>query len=131
MLAIVEVFKEYRNFLLGAQITIFTDHKNLLSNSTVNDRVFRWKQKIQDFSPIIMYIKGQRNVEANALSRLSFSSDQLEIMLNHPPFDPKNPMMNKNPLDLQFIPQYQKQDEALIKALSEDPQFIMKHVKSI
>ena len=41
MLAIVEVLKEYRNFLLGANITIFTDHKKLLSNATVNNRVFR------------------------------------------------------------------------------------------
>ena len=46
MLAIVEVLKEYRNFLLGANITIFTDHKKLLSNATVDNRVFRWKQKI-------------------------------------------------------------------------------------
>ena len=53
MLAIVEVLKEYKNFLLGANISIYTDHKNLLSNSTVNDRVFRWKQKIQEFGPIL------------------------------------------------------------------------------
>ena len=44
MLAIVEVLKEYRNFLLGANITIFTDHKNLLFNSTVSNRVFRWEK---------------------------------------------------------------------------------------
>ena len=47
MLVIVEVLKEYRNFLLGANITIFNDHENLLSNSTTNNRIFRWKQKIQ------------------------------------------------------------------------------------
>ena len=46
MLTIVEVLKECNNFLLGANISIYTDHKNLFSNSTVNDRVFRWKQKI-------------------------------------------------------------------------------------
>ena len=70
MLAIVEVLKEYRIFLLGAEITIFTDHKNLLSNATVNNRVFRWKQKIQEYGPTIKYIKGQHNIEADALSRL-------------------------------------------------------------
>ena len=46
MLAIVEVLKEYCNFLLGSNKIIYTDHKNLLSNATVNNRVFRWKQKI-------------------------------------------------------------------------------------
>ena len=43
MLAIVEVLKEYRNFQLGAEITIFTDHKNLLSQASDNSRGFRWK----------------------------------------------------------------------------------------
>ena len=70
MLAIVEVLKEYRNFLLGAVIVIFTDHKNLLSNNSANDRVFRWKQKIEEFAPTIQYVKGHHNVEADALSRL-------------------------------------------------------------
>ena len=68
MLAVVEVLKEYCNFLLGARITIFTDHENLLSNATVNNRVFRWKQKIQEFNPIIQYVKGQDNADADALS---------------------------------------------------------------
>ena len=41
MLVIVEVLNEYRDCLLGANITIFTDHKNFLSNPTVSSRVFR------------------------------------------------------------------------------------------
>ena len=80
MLAIVEVLKEYRNFLLGANITIFTDHKNVLSNSTSSNRIFRWKQKIQDFGPNIQYIKGQCNIEADALSRLPIDTTSAEIM---------------------------------------------------
>ena len=41
ILAIVEVLREYRNFLLEAKITVFTDHKNFLANTSANDRVFR------------------------------------------------------------------------------------------
>ena len=70
MLATVEVFKEYRNFLSGAQITLHTDQKNILANTTVNDRVLRWKTKIQAFSPILTYVKGHKNIEADALSCL-------------------------------------------------------------
>ena len=66
MLAIVEVLREYRNFLLGSKITIFTDHKNLLANTSANDRAFCWKQKIEEFTPIIQYVQGQTNVEADA-----------------------------------------------------------------
>ena len=131
MLTIVEVFKEYRNFLLGAQITIYTDHKNLLSNATVNDRVFRWETKIQEFGSIIMYIKGQRNIEADALSRLPTQSPDMESMLNHPPFDPSNPLLNKNPLDLRFVKEYQEKDHASLKALREDQHFSRTSIRSI
>ena len=57
MLAIIKVLKEYHNFLLGANYTIFTDHKNFLSNVTVSNRVFIWKQKIQEFVRIKNSIK--------------------------------------------------------------------------
>ena len=87
MLTIVEVLRECRNFLLGADITIYTDHKNLLSNATVNNRVFRWKQKIQQFGPVIKYIKGHDNVEADALRHLPMDEEAIEVMLNHPPVE--------------------------------------------
>ena len=41
MLAIVTVIKEYKNFLYGGDIVIHTDHKNLLSDTSANHRVFR------------------------------------------------------------------------------------------
>ena len=115
MLAIVEVLKEYHNFLLGAKITIFTDHKNLLSNSTTNNRIFRWKQKIQEFSPTLIYVKRQDNVEADALSRLPMDIQSQEIMLNPPPVDQYNPLLNKHPLDLKYIQSNQDKDIELKK----------------
>ena len=68
MLAIVATLKEYRNFLLGATIFIYTNHKNPLADTTVNNRVFRWKQLIEEFGPMIHYIKGYHNIQADALS---------------------------------------------------------------
>ena len=97
MLAIVKVLKEYHNFLLGTRIAIFTDHKNLLSNTTVNNSVFRWKQKIEEFSPILQYVKGRDNVETDVLIRLPMDAEAHEVMLNHPPMDPSDPLLNKNP----------------------------------
>ena len=123
MLAVVEVLKEYKNFLLGANNTIFTDHKHLLSNSTVNDRVFRWKQNIQEFRPILNYIKGHKNIDADALSRLPITDESIEVMLIHPPIDLYNPLLNKNPTDLAFIQHYQNQGQALLRALQEEKHF--------
>ena len=56
-----------------------------------------WKQKIQEFSPTIQYIKGQDNIEAHVFSRVPIDKNTHEIMLNHPPIDPHNPLLNKNP----------------------------------
>ena len=131
MLAVVEVLKEYRSFLLGTRITIFTDRKNLLSNATVNNRVFRWKQKTQEFSQIIQYVKGEDNLEVDALSRLTMDAESHEKMLNHPPMDPNDPLMNKNPLDLKYIHEYQVKDSELQKALQTDNKFILKSIQEI
>ena len=89
----------------------------------MNERVFCWKQKIQEFGPILNYIKGHKNIEADALSRLSITHDNIEVMLIHPPQDPYNPLLNKNPMDLAFIQHYQRQGQALLKALQEDTHF--------
>ena len=105
MLAIVEVLKEYRNFILGAEIVIYTDHKNLLANSSANGRVFRLKQKIEELAPTLHYINGHTNTEADALSRLLAQEfkEGMEVMLNHPPVDPSNPILISYPLDLKLI----------------------------
>ena len=46
--------------------------------------MFRWKQKIQEYNPTIKYIKGYKNVEADALSQLPMKTneDGIEIVLN-------------------------------------------------
>ena len=71
MLAIVEVLKEYRNFLLGASITIYTDHKHLLSQTSDKNRVFRWKQKLEEYGTALIYVKGLDDVLLKALQRES------------------------------------------------------------
>ena len=125
MLAIVEVLREYRNFLLGANKTIFTDHKNLLANTSANDRVFRQKQKFEEFAPTTQYVQGQTNVEADVLSRLPLVNNKkgLKVMLNYPQMDPRNSILNNYPLDLTIVNKYQQMDQALMKAVKEDSNF--------
>ena len=126
MLAIVTVLKEYKNFLYGGEIIIHTDNKNLLSDTSSNDRVFRWKQKIEEFGPLLNYIKGHRNIEADALSRLpvehSFTTNVI-TMMNQPPTDPYNPLLNKNPLNLELIQEYQQQETNLLQAVEQNSKY--------
>ena len=62
--------KEFRNILLGHQITVYTDHKNITYKSFNTERIMRWRLILKDFDPELKYIKGEHNVVADAPSRL-------------------------------------------------------------
>jgi hypothetical protein len=65
------VVEKFRSMLLGAEIHVHTDHKNLTFNSDIKtQRVLRWRTKTEEFLPYLHYIKGEKNVLADNLSRL-------------------------------------------------------------
>ncbi len=70
MFSIVATLKEFRSMLLGANIHVFTDHKNLTFDTLKTQRVLRWCTKIEEFLPMLHFIEGPRNILANNLSRL-------------------------------------------------------------
>ncbi len=70
MLSIVATLKEFQSMLLGANSHVFMDHKNLTFDTLKTQRVLHWRTKIEEFSPMLHYIEGPRNILANNISRL-------------------------------------------------------------
>ena len=59
LLAIVTTLKEFRSTLLGADITVYTDNKNLTFENLQTQRVIRWRLYLEKFGPKLVYFKGE------------------------------------------------------------------------
>jgi hypothetical protein len=59
-----------KGMLLGTDIHVFTEHKNQMFDTLKTQCVLRWRTKIEEFLPMLHYIKGPRNMLADNLSRL-------------------------------------------------------------
>lgn len=70
LLSIVETLKEFRNILLGQEIIVHTDHKNILYGNLANSRIVRWRLLLEEFGPEYTHVAGKDNVIADALSRM-------------------------------------------------------------
>ena len=53
LLSIIETLKEFKNILLGQQIVVYTDHKNLTYKNFNTEHVMRWWLLIEEFGPTI------------------------------------------------------------------------------
>jgi transposase InsO family protein len=76
MLSIVETLREFRTTLLGAELHIHTDHRNLTFDGITTERVIRWRLFVENFAPSFHWVRGSLNPLADCLSRLPFSEGQ-------------------------------------------------------
>lgn len=73
LLAIVRALHKWRLDLLGVPFTIYTDHKTLENFNTQKDlsrRQARWQEFLGQYDYKIVYIPGEENSAADALSRV-------------------------------------------------------------
>lgn len=83
LLAIVWSVKYFRPYLYGRQFTIMSDHKPLIylfGMRYLSSRLLKFRLTLEEHNFKIIYVKGKDNVVADALSRVSFTSDELKCM---------------------------------------------------
>jgi hypothetical protein len=58
MLSIVATLEEFQGMLLGVDINVFTDNKNLMFDTPKMLCMLHWRTKVEEFSPMSHYIEG-------------------------------------------------------------------------
>jgi hypothetical protein len=135
MFSIVETLNEFRTMLLCYCIKIYIGHENLTRLTTVSKspRIQRWHWTIEEFGPTIAYIKGPRNVVADALSRLdtdvsSTTASSKQIAELYEKSDDKSLQDLDYPLSTQIIAGHQCKDQTLIQHQQCHPEYFSKTV---
>ena len=77
-MGIVEGLKTFEGMVKGFNLTIHTDHLNLLYNKLPSQRMTQWRLLLEEFHPKVKHIAGPKNEAADCLSRNK---------MKHVPFD--------------------------------------------
>lgn len=148
LLAITATCKEFTSLILGAEVHIHTDHKNLTYANLNTQRVLRWRMYLEQFNPTFHYIKGNDNVLADYLSRAPHEKGKDSDSISTPDDDEDSPMDScfltpggcdvldhfftnecflnappgPNPISYPILHQHQQNEQPLVNKLQTDPQ---------
>ncbi|POM80849.1 Retrovirus Polyprotein [Phytophthora palmivora] len=75
LLSIVSLFREHRTMLL-----VHTVHKTLIYPTETSLRIKRWKLLLSEYRLSLRYIKGAKNIGADAFSRMKFEVEQQQSL---------------------------------------------------
>ena len=89
LLGIVKGFKAFEGILRGTELTVYTDHLNLLYRNLPSQRMVQWRLLLKEYHLFFKHVAGVENAAADALSRLEMifkASDELN-------WEPSNPRL--------------------------------------
>jgi hypothetical protein len=81
LLSAIEIFKEYKNILLGYPIIVFTDHKNNTVDglkASGRDSLTCWLLLLEEYGVTFEYLRRKKNIVADALSCLDIDSLKIQ-----------------------------------------------------
>ena len=73
LLGIVEGLKAFAGVIRGQDLTVHTDHLNLLYSKLPSQQMTRWRLLLEEYHPKVVHISGVDNDAADALSRLDLT----------------------------------------------------------
>ena len=80
--AVVYALQKLRPYLLGADFTVYTDHKplkSLFTKEMANTKIQRWAVLLAEYGAKIEYRQGRNNIRADMLSRIT-TSEMTELL---------------------------------------------------
>lgn len=80
LIAIIYALRLFRPFIYGRRCTIVTDHQALvwiMNNKNPASRLFRWKLELSEYDFDIIHKPGIMNANADALSRIYYSPEEI------------------------------------------------------
>jgi hypothetical protein len=81
LLSIVVTLKEFRSMILGPELHIHTDHKNILGVEDLSQRQLQWISFVDEYGPTLHYIEGPNNVVTDTFSWLSQTNNPTSFMV--------------------------------------------------
>jgi hypothetical protein len=99
LLAVIRAIKKWKYDLVGCPFYVYTDHKTLLnffSQKDLSRRQARWMEELSIYNCKFVYVKGQDNTMADALSRYPTSSTASDIFAQSTAQHPHIEFNNKN-----------------------------------
>ena len=87
-MSLCEGLKAFDGMIRGMDVTIVTDHLNLIYQKLPNQRMSRWRLLMEEYQPKVIHTPGEKNLGADALSRLPMKrkrEDEIEWEVPNPP----------------------------------------------
>ncbi len=63
--------REFRSMILGAELHILTDHKNILHIGDSSQHRLRWTSYVNEYGPELHYVEGSANIVADTFLHLA------------------------------------------------------------
>ena len=82
MLSIMHALAKFKQYLVGGRFVVRTDHNNLryfLEKRDLNERKHKWVSKVQAYDFDIEYVKGNKNIVFDSLSKRPVDFSMTEI----------------------------------------------------